>query len=127
MQCASSMAKRAMGSREPLDKLLAHQTLRGDIKEVQLLAVKHGQHLPGLAALQGGVVEVGLHAAFLQRIDLVLHQGNQGGDHNADTGPVQGRDLVAERFAAAGGHQDKSVLSADEPIDDLLLKGRKVL
>jgi hypothetical protein len=34
---------------------------------------------------------------------------------------VQGRDLVAQGFASARGHQDKGVLAADQPFDDLLL------
>jgi hypothetical protein len=36
---------------------------------------------------------------------------------------VQGRYLVAQRFAAAGGHKDKGVLTLDEPLDDLVLMG----
>ena len=34
---------------------------------------------------------------------------------------MQGRNLVAERLAAAGRHEDKGILAADDGGDDLLL------
>jgi hypothetical protein len=36
---------------------------------------------------------------------------------------VQGRYLVAQRFAATCGHQDKGILTMDESIYDLTLMG----
>ena len=42
------------------------------------------------------------HARLLQGGDLVGHQGNQRRDDEAETGPDQRRDLVAQALAAAG-------------------------
>jgi hypothetical protein len=36
---------------------------------------------------------------------------------------MEGGDLVAERFSASRGHEDKGVLALDEPLDNLLLLG----
>ena len=54
-------------------------------------------------------------------IHLVLHQGDEGGNH--DRGPLhdKGGKLVTERFPAARGHQDKGVASSDEMPDDAFL------
>ncbi|OPY12700.1 MAG: hypothetical protein A4E66_01049 [Syntrophus sp. PtaB.Bin001] len=83
--------------------------------------MEHGQHLSGIPAVEGGIVEGGLDAVIPEGVDLVFHQGNQGRNHDAHPGTVQGRNLVAERFAAARGHQDKGILAANESLDYLLL------
>ncbi len=106
---------------DALQKVAAHQTLRRNVKEIQLALMETAQHLAGLACLEGGVVKVGPHPVFPQGVNLILHQRNQGAHHEADPGPVQGRDLVTKRFAAAGGHQHKGILTPDQSGDDFLL------
>ena len=108
---------------EALDEVLADQPFRGDVEEVQFSRMEQRQHPAGLAALQGGIVIGRLDAAGLERIDLVLHQGDEGRNDNPDTRAMEGGDLITERFAASRGHEDKGVLALDEPLDNLLLLG----
>ena len=62
----------------------------------------------GLVQAQGGVEEGGFDPRLVQRADLVVHQRNQRRNHDADPVPSllagDGGDLVAQAFAAAGGH-----------------------
>ena len=51
--------------------------------------------------------------------DLILHQGNQWGNHNADAIAQQGWNLIAQRLAAAGRHQHQGIATARHDIDDL--------
>jgi len=108
---------------QPLQEGIAHQTFRRHIEQLQLAVVQPRQHLACLAFGKGGVVAGRGNAVGYEGVHLVLHQRDQRGDDDADAGTVQGRDLVAERLAAAGRHQDKGVLPADQPVDDLLLQG----
>ena len=58
-------------------------------------------------------------------IHLVLHEGNQGRNHDGRSFHDQGRQLVAERLAPAGGHEDKGVVSFREMADDGFLVSLK--
>jgi len=57
----------------------------------------------------------------MQRVDLVLHQRDQRGYHDADARPQQCRDLVTHRLAAAGRHQHDRVAARNNVLDDLEL------
>src|SRR5438552_8038942 len=57
----------------------------------------------------------------MQRVDLVLHQRDQRGYHDADARPQQCRDLVTHRLAAAGRHQHDGVAARNNVLDDLEL------
>jgi hypothetical protein len=70
-----------------------------------------------LAGMDAG----GAHAGFLQRRHLVLHQGDQRRDDDGGARPQQGRDLVAQRLAAARGHQHQGVAAGRDVLDDLRL------
>jgi len=54
-----------------------------------------------------------LDAGQPERRHLVFHQRNQRRHDEADARPDQRRDLVAERLAAAGRHQDEGAVSGD--------------
>ena len=84
----------------------------------------------GLLAGQGGVEEVGFDARFVQCADLVVHQRDQRRHHDGDAVagalPGDGRNLVAQRFAAAGRHQHQRVTAADHVIDDRRLRAAEL-
>ena len=93
------------------------------------LAAQHALlHRVGLLARQRGIEERGLHAGLVQRADLVVHQRDQRRDHDrhAVAGALarDGRDLVAQRLAAAGGHQHQRVAAGDDMVDDGGLRAR---
>ena len=71
---------------------------------------------------QAGVQIGGGHAQLVQCPHLVVHQGDQGGDHDgrAQARPLSNnrRHLVAQGLAAAGGHQHQGVVAVDDPLDD---------
>ena len=56
-----------------------------------------------------------------QQVDLVLHQGDQRGDHDGRPLHHQSRQLITQRLAASGGHQDKGVTPSNQVSDDLFL------
>lgn len=67
-------------------------------------------------------VEAGrTHTVVLQRIDLILHQGDQRRNYDRHPIPMQSRNLVAERFAAAGRHHQEDIFAGHHPLDDILL------
>ena len=74
---------------------------------------------------QRGIQRGGAHADLPEGLDLVPHQGDEGRHHHPDAGPADGRDLVAERFSAAGRHQDQGVAPRKDVADDLGLPAAK--
>ena len=128
-QCASSMANRARPapaeaswiSRRRARNDSRHERLGRHVQQVELAAVKPRQHAARLAGLERRVVGGGADAGRLQRVDLVLHQRDERRDDDAGAGAHQRRQLVAQRLAAAGGHEHEGVAAGDEVLDDLLL------
>ena len=55
-----------------------------------------------------------LDAAALQVQHLVLHQGHQGRHHQHQPLAHQGRQLITERFAGAGGQHRQAIASLQE-------------
>jgi len=58
---------------------------------------------------------------LLEGIDLVLHEGDEGGDDEGDSVEEEGGELVAEGFAAAGGKDGEGGAVGEEGLDDRLL------
>ena len=54
-----------------------------------------------------------------ERVDLVLHEGDEWGHDDPGALPDQRGDLVAERLAAAGRHEHQRVAAAHDGVDDL--------
>jgi hypothetical protein len=70
----------------------------------------------------GAVEEDGGDAHLAELRDLVLHEGDEGGDDDGGAAFVEdGGKLVAEGLAAAGGHDDADVAAGGEGADDLFL------
>ena len=62
-----------------------------------------------------------------EAVDLVLHQGDQRRDDDAQTFAQHRRHLIGERLAAAGGHQRQRVAPLADGADDLLLHGTEAV
>ena len=58
-----------------------------------------------------------------QAVRLILHEGDQGRNDDAEPGTCERRNLVGERFSAAGGHQRQRVAPVHHRTDDPLLHG----
>ena len=65
----------------------------------------------------------------MQRADLVVHQRDQRRNNHCDALPRllagDGRNLVTQAFAAAGGHQHQRVATGHHMADDVVLRPAK--
>ncbi len=70
-----------------------------------------------------------LTPASCRATDLVVHQRDQRRDHDGDAVACalacNGRDLVAQRFAPASGHEHQCIAPGGHMVDDGLLRARK--
>ena len=73
--------------------------------------------LPGQGAVEISAPDPG----GLQSPNLILHQRNQGRDHQGDPREHQRRDLIAHGFARAGGHDAQGVPALQQRRDQRLL------
>ena len=116
------------GDRGPVEQregALAHQALRRDVEQVDRTRPGGCLDRPDFVEGEGRVQVRGAHACLQQRIHLVLHQRDEWRDDHRDAVAEQGRDLVAERLAPAGGHDHESVAAARDVLDDRFLFGSK--
>ena len=58
---------------------------------------------------------------MLQAIHLIFHQGDERRNHQGHAIEQERRQLVAQRFAAAGGHHHQGVFPLQNRLDDGLL------
>ncbi len=108
---------------EKIAKISQHQALGRDEQEPHrslqdILLVGASFH-----GGQGAIDLDGRHAAGLQAVHLVLHEGNERRDDDGGAAADDGRGLVAERLAAAGGHDDEGIAAGQDRAHGLLLQG----
>ena len=119
--------ERQPGARQQLQRAFAQQPLRRHVEKIQPPR-RHGRlHFAHLPEGQRGVEARRVHPRLPQRLHLVPHQRDQRRHHHAHALPHHGRDLVAERLAAAGRHEDEAVAPGHRVPDDLLLTPDEVL
>ena len=72
--------------------------------------------------------EVGAHALLAHGLHLVLDERDERADHHGEPVLEHRGQLIAERLAAAGGHQNQCIVAKDKGVDYLILRrteGRK--
>ena len=109
---------------EKLDILLFGKRFRSHIQQFCLPFQQILFHFVDFHFGEGGIEEVGnavLCAKATNGIHLVLHQGNQGGNHNSRALLHHGRQLVAHRLSTARGHNHEAILAFQERLDNLQL------
>ena len=102
---------------------LRREPLGRDVEEPQASLAHRGL---GGAALRGSRERVQRRrrdALPDELVHLVLHQGDEGRDHERRPLREQGRQLVADRLAGAGRHDGEQVPSRERRAHDLLLAG----
>ena len=112
---------------QPVHEFVLQQPLGGDIDNLDLAPAHGGKMLDQLLPAQGRVDVGRRHPVGPQGVDLILHQGDEGGDHHPQTGPQQRRDLVAERLAAAGGLEHQAIAARHYLLDDIELTRPELL
>ncbi len=117
------MAKSASGLRvEQGERALGEQAFRRDIHQIE--PPGRASAAPPRAASPADSVELRNAArtpSCRKRAHLILHQRDERRHHHPDAGAQHGGDLIAERLAAAGGHQHKGVAPRRHLRDDLFL------
>ena len=99
-----------------------HQALGCHVEQIQPARQKLVLHSGGLLGREGRV-EIGrLHPDFVKRVDLILHEGDQGGDHDGNAVAQQRGNLIAEALATARRHQHQSVPARHDGFNHLFLK-----
>jgi hypothetical protein len=102
------------------------EAFRGDVEEAQRAlpdGIHEGAHL---VARERRVESAGGHSTPGELIDLVLHQGDQGRDHEGEAWQQESRDLVAEGLAAAGGEDGRGGSPGQQVPDHLFLPGAEL-
>ena len=102
-----------------------HESFRGDVDQTQLAIEQGGLGRCLFFGRQGRVEVGGGDAELAQRRHLIGHQRDQRRDHHPGAGTQQGRDLVAQRLAAAGRHEHEGIAPAGDGVDDRLLLATK--
>ena len=67
------------------------------------------------------------NAQLTKMVHLVLHQGDEWGDDDADTLLCQCRHLEGDTLAAARRHQSQRVVPAGDGVDDFALNAAEVI
>ena len=123
MQCASSTANSASRDRaKQIEATRRRQPLGRHVEQVERAVADRALDRRRFGRRQPRVQRRGAHPELAQRVDLVLHQRDQRRDDDAEARAQQCRDLVAQRFAAAGRHQHDGVAAGRDLLDHLLLR-----
>jgi hypothetical protein len=116
---------------EQTQKTWRVQPLGRGVEQGDVAALQAQLHLLRLVVAQGGVQIGGADAGLMQRADLVVHERDQRRDHDrhamAELLARNGRNLVAQRFAAARGHEHQRIAAVDDMRDDGLLGATELL
>ena len=102
-------------------KSLAAQALWRDIQQLVGPLIGTAVHQPDLIRRQRAVEVGGVHPGLPQGGHLVLHQRDEGGDHQGDSRQHQSGDLVTQGFSAPGGHDPQDVPPGEDRTDQPLL------
>jgi len=107
---------------EPVGGALHDGAFGGDVHETVFASEGFLLELAAVGFKDGAVEEDGGDAHLAELGDLVLHKGDERGDDDGGAAFLEdGGELVAEGFAAAGGHDDADVAAGGEGADDLFL------
>ena len=109
--------------REEAHEGVLREAFGGDVEDSAGLLPEGAQAFAVFFSGEGAVDHGGGDAALFEGIDLVFHEGDEGADDEGEAGPAEGGELVAEGFAAAGGHDGEGVLPGHDCLDDAVLPG----
>ena len=106
---------------EEAEEALAEQALGCHIDEVELAGKQAALGLAQGVEVERRIDEGRAHPGLKKRVDLILHQRDQRRNDDPHPRTQQGRNLVAQRLAAAGRHQHQRIAAVRHVLDDLLL------
>ena len=94
------------------------QALRRDEEELQVAVEVVDAGLARGGAVAPGVDALHREVALLELGHLIFHQGDQRTDHQRGAAARHGGQLVAQRLAGAGGHDQQDVAALDHGLAD---------
>ncbi len=103
----------------------AAEAFRRDVDKLELAPRQRPDPLALLRRAERAVDQRRGNAAALERIDLVLHQRDQGRDHHGGSLEEKRRELIAERFAAARRHHHQRIGATGDGGDHFFLRVEK--
>ncbi|HYO56436.1 MAG TPA: hypothetical protein VEU50_26970 [Archangium sp.] len=106
-------------ARQGLEEGLVAQAFGRDEQDLVFAPLEAAQALELLGGGEAGVDEGGGDVAPGERVHLILHQRHERGDHQRHIRLEQGAELVDERLARAGGHDDERVAPRDDVLEGL--------
>ena len=112
---------------EQLHRPRQHEALGGEVEELELAVEEAAFDVLGLVEVEGRVEVGGADAEVLQCCDLIGHERDERGDDDTGALPHEAGDLIAQRLAATGGHEDDGVPAGDEAVDDPRLLSAELL
>ena len=101
------------------DKIGRHQFFRRNVHQIDPSVEQIVFDLSLLPTVDGAVQKGGPDAVGPQGFHLVFHQGDQRRNHHATALHQNGRQLVANRLAAARRHQHQRVFLVENGLDDV--------
>ena len=90
-------------------EVICSQPFRRHIQQLVSAGLQPPEHLALFRRRLGGIEERRRQSCLFQCGDLVLHQGNQRGNHQCHPGEQQSRQLIADRFACTSGHYTEGI------------------
>ncbi len=99
-----------------------HQPLGRDVEQLVLAAMKPAKTGARFLGAEGRVEKRRGNAAGLKRIDLVLHKGDERGNHDREAVAGERGELETERLAAARGQEGKDIFADQISFDDFALE-----
>ena len=104
------------------EEVAASETLGRHEQEVDLAANGRVEPLAAFRRLERGVHVRGPDPACDQGVDLVLHQRDQGRDHEREPVEDDGRKLIDERLPAARRHHEEQIAAFEDRADRFFLR-----
>jgi hypothetical protein len=97
------------------------QALGRNVKQVELACQQRALGRACSAGVERGVEERSVYAKLGERSDLILHQGDQRRHDDARTRPYHRGNLIAQRLAPSGRHQNEGVATGHDMVDHVFL------
>ena len=101
----------------------SQQGLRGQVEEFHAVFPELRYVRPVLFNAQGAVQEKGRNAVFPQLVHLVLHEGDQRGNHDRQSVKDHSWNLITKGLAPSRRHHDQGVLFLQDMGNNLFLEG----
>lgn len=107
-----------LGLGEAGAEFLVGEAFGGDVEEFEGVAFEFLVEGEGFLGGESGIEPGRRNVLGEEGVDLVFHEGDEGGDDEGEAIEEEGGELVAERLAATGGENRKGGAVGEQGLDD---------